>query len=673
MSRSGDGLSVGDGLRAGTEQAGTGGDGRAVSTETAARVEAEANGAAAAAGAPRSRAEVLASLGSRRTPLTLPELRDLGRQVRALGEPALPLRVGVLRTYTTELLRPYWQFEAQLQGFDLQVYEAPYGALLQEAAPGSALAAYGADLVYIFLRWEDLEPRLSLPVTGLATDERDAVIEGAAAKVRGLLEGLRAICGATLVVTLLPRLWGPELGVADAMDARSEAELRWRIKQAIARGAETIPSALFSDLDEVLAELGRSRMFDQRMWETARFPYSTAGAQAVIRHLLAYAVVLRQPKAKCIVLDADNTLWGGVVGEEGPTGIALGPDYPGSVYVSFQRRLLELQQRGLLLALCSKNNPQDVAEILQHHPHQLLREEHFAATRVNWEPKPENLRALAAELNLGLESFVFVDDSAYECLAVRQQLPQVTVVQVPSDPLELPYCLDGVARLQITSRTSEDQARTRMYAQERQRRQTAEAFRSHEEYLASLEMVMRVGLDDERHVARIAQLTQKTNQFNLTTHRYSEAQVLAFMRDPECLVAHFSLSDVFGDSGLVGVAIVRGVTGAVGVTGAGGKTAEVDTLLMSCRVIGRRAEQAFVCFVLQRLAAAGVERVVARYVPTPKNEMVRGFWPSLGFSALETEAGNDGGAGEGSAYEWDLRQGLPDMGTLPIQVTEVER
>lgn len=583
-------------------------------------------------------------------------MRELSRELRALGEPAVPLRLAVLRTYTTEMLRPYWQFEAQLHGFELQLYEAPYGALLQEAAAESGLTAHAADLVYVFLRWEDLEPRLGLPVTGLAEAERDALVEAAAARVSGLVESLRAMCGATIVVTLLPRMWGPELGIYDAMDAHAEAELRQRIKQAIARGMAAIPSALFGDLDEVAAEVGRVRMFDQRMWETARFPFTGAGAQAVVRHLMAYAVVQRLPKAKCVVLDADNTLWGGVVGEEGPTGIALGPDYPGSVYVTFQRRLLELQQRGLLLALCSKNNPQDVAEVLQRHPHQLLREEQFAAMRVNWEPKPENVRALAHELNLGLDAFVFVDDSAHECLAMRQQLPQVTVVQVPSDPLDLPYCLDGVARLQITSRTGEDQARTRMYAQERQRRQTADTFRNHEEYLASLEMVMRVGFDDERHVARIAQLTQKTNQFNLTTRRYSEAQVSAFMRDPDWLVAHFSLADVFGDSGLVGVALVRGVTG---------KTAEVDTFLMSCRVIGRRAEQAFARHVLQRLADAGVERVVARYEPTPKNDMVRSFWASVDF----TRAGEDGDA---AVYEWDLGRGLPDVGPMPMRVTETD-
>jgi FkbH-like protein len=245
---------------------------------------------------------------------------------------------------------------------------------------------------------------------------------------------------------------------------------------------------------------------------------------------------------------------------------------------------------------------------------------------VNWLEKQHNLQSLAQELNLGLDSFVFVDDSEHECHAIRQQLPQVTVVQVPSDILQLPYCLDGVARLEITSLTAEDHHRTRMYAQQRLRQAAAQSRRSTEEYLASLDMVMQIGINAEQHVARIAQLTQKTNQFNLTTQRYSEAQILSFMRDPDCLVAHFSLSDIFGDSGLVGVAIVHGVTSRVAVW---------DTLLMSCRVIGRCAEQAFLRHLLHRLGDDGVEQVRARYVPTAKNEMVRDFWASVGFTAAD--------------------------------------
>lgn len=618
--------------------------------------ERQPAGALAPARVISSRAEIHAGLGSRRTPLTLREIRETSRQLQTFDEPTIPLRAAVLHTYTTELLQPYWRFEAQLQGFDLHLYEAPYGALMQETEPESGLVAANPDFVYLFMRWEDLDPRLRLPLSALPEDERDAVVAGAGNIVGQLARRLRRVCPATLVVTLLPSMWGPALGIFDAMAEQSETELRHRIKQTIARELRAIPSALFSDLDEVAADVGRLHLFDMRLWETSRFPYSVSGAQAVVRHLLSYAVAQLQSKAKCIVLDADNTLWGGIVGEDGVTGIALGPEYPGSVYVSFQRRLLELRQRGLLLALCSKNNPQDVAEVLAHHPHQVLREEHFAAQRVNWQPKPENLRALASELHLGLESFIFVDDSAHECLAVRQQLPQVTVVQTPAELLDLPFCLDGISRLQITSLTSEDRSRGALYSQERARREAAASFETLDEYLASLDMVMQVGYDDERHLARIAQLTQKTNQFNLTTHRYSEAQIASFMRDPDWMVVHFSLADIFGDNGLVGVALVSGVTGAV---------ASVDTLLMSCRVIGRRAEQAFMLCLLRRLAAAGVERVSARYIPTAKNEMVRDFWPSIGFSAADVDAEH----GE-VVYELDLRVGVPELDILPLRVLE---
>jgi len=601
-----------------------------------------------------SRAEILAGLGARRSPVALSELRALTRQLRALDEPTVPLRAAVLHTYTTELLQPYWQFEARLQGFELDLYEAPYGVLLQEAQAGSGLAQADPHLVYAFLRWEDLDPRLSRPVSGLTDAEQDDLVRAAVALLETLAGNLRSVCGATLVFTLLPRMWGPELGLFSPMSSQSDAALRQRIKVDAARALGAVPPALLMDLDEVISDIGRAGFFDPRLWESSRFPFSVAGAQATVRRLIACAAVQLMPRAKCIVLDADNTLWGGIVGEDGPTGIALGPDYPGSVYLSFQRRLLELQQRGFLLALCSKNNPQDVAEVLTNHPHQVLRDEHFAATRVNWEPKPDNLRALARELNLGLESFVFIDDSAHECLAVRQQLPQVEVVQVPSDPLELPYCLDAVARLEIISRTDEDQVRTQMYQQERQRQQTAQSYRSVEEYLASLNMVMRIGLDQPQHVPRIAQLTQKTNQFNLTTARYTEAEILSFMRDPDCLVAHFSLSDVFGDSGLVGVAIVRGV---------GGPDAVWDTLLMSCRVIGRRAEHAFVHHILGELAERGAERVRANYRPTAKNEMVREFWSSVGFSAAEPAAPDE------QWYTIDLPGKAPD-GPLPVHVVE---
>ena len=311
-------------------------------------------------------------------------------------------------------------------------------------------------------------------------------------------------------------------------------------------------------------------------------------------------------------------------------GIALGPDYPGRAYVDFQKRILALQQRGFILALCSKNNPDDLDEVLREHPHQLLKHEHFAAARVNWVPKPDNLKALAQELNLGLDAFIFVDDSDHECAAVRHALPEVEVIQVPARAVDIPGCLDHVARLQVTALTAEDLAKTAMYAQERQRRsqqeQVAAGGGSVDDYLRSLAMTMTVGRDDRTHLPRLAQLTQKTNQFNLTTRRYSEQEMQAKIDGEDCRVYHFSLADSFGDSGVVGLAIVELRDGA---------SAHLDTFLMSCRVIGRRAEQAFLRRIAADLRAGGVATLSAQYIPTRKNVLVENFLADNAFAAQD--------------------------------------
>lgn len=573
-----------------------------------------------------TRMELAEALRPRQPNLSLPDINRLSMRLQSFNEPRQPLKLAILRTYTTELLRPYWTFEALVQGFALDLYEAPYGNLLQESQASSGLLMHQPDVTYLFLQWEDLAPHLNQPLMALSVADRYKVAEDALNHLHTLLSSFRKAVLGSLVITFLPRLFGPELGSYDTMAAESEAMFRHSLKTRLAAYLRTsLPAVYFDDLDILTEEIGRLHMFDFRLWYTSRFPFSVAGAQAVVRRLMCYPILLNKPKAKCIAVDGDNTLWGGIVGEDGPTGIALGQDYPGLAYVAFQRRLLEFQQRGLLLALCSKNNPEDVLEILSQHPHQVLREKHFAALRSNWLPKPDNLRAIAQELNLGLESFVFVDDSPQERLFVQQQLPQVFVVKVPERVTELPFCLDDLPQLEILSLTEEDKHRTKMYARERKRQQLSKHCQNINEYLASLQMVMTIGLNDPRHITRIAQLTQKTNQFNLTTRRYTEAEVQRFIRDPDWLVAYFSLSDIFGDSGIVGAALVRGLTSSL---------AEVDSFLMSCRVIGRQAESAFLHCVIKTLAEQAVARVKASYIPTPKNKLVKDFWSQHGFRAI---------------------------------------
>jgi HAD superfamily phosphatase (TIGR01681 family) len=315
-----------------------------------------------------------------------------------------------------------------LQGINVKVYHAPYGLSLHEAQAGSGLLKHEPDLTLLLLQPEDLHPELQNPLAILDPVQQKELRGQVRENLAGIVNRFRGHAVGQIVVTLLPALRGPSLGFYDSQSERSERGWWNDLKAEIGRYlSEFVQSAFYLDLDDIVLQMGRRLFFDYRLWYSARFPFSYIAAREVSRRVVGLGANMIFPKAKVIVLDADNTLWGGIIGEDGMSGIALGPEYPGNTFVDFQKRLLGFQQRGFILALCSKNNPTDLDQVLQEHPHQILRDQHFAAKRVNWESKPENIISLADELNLGLDSFVFVDDSDHECAIVRHRLPQVEV------------------------------------------------------------------------------------------------------------------------------------------------------------------------------------------------------------------------------------------------------
>ncbi len=562
-----------------------------------------------------------------RVKLSLPQAQQVIAHAESLEPAVQAVRLGVVHTYTSDLLNPWLDLAAALQGLELQTYHAPYGLSPHEAQEHSGLVTHKPDLTLLLLRREDLHPDLAKPLVRFSRTQQADLAAESLDRLRNVVSRFRAHNVGHIVLTVLPSVLPPGLGIYDAQSERSESAWWAHLKASIAQYLrESIQASLFLDLDAVLQQIGRQDFFDHRLWYSFCFPFGVEAAREIARRVISLAVAIKLPKAKVIVLDADNTLWGGIIGEDGIHGIALGPDYPGNAYLDFQRRLLDFQQRGFILALCSKNNPTDLDHVLREHPHQLLRDDHFAARRVNWLSKSDNLLSLAEELNLGLDSFVFIDDSDHECAAVRHTLPQVEVIQVPAQPVHLPACLDYVARLEVLSVTAEDLVKTELYAQERRRRESQQhadqSGGDSRQYLLSLGMKMRIEFNDSSHLPRLTQLTQKTNQFTLTTRRYNEQQMQDFIRSDDWLVAHFSLSDVFGDSGIVGLALIRILSPNL---------AELDSFLMSCRVIGREAESAFLHSLLRHLAELGVREVVASYVPTAKNTLVQTFLPSQDF------------------------------------------
>jgi FkbH-like protein len=318
-------------------------------------------------------------------------------------------------------------------------------------------------------------------------------------------------------------------------------------------------------------------------------------------------------------------------------GIKIGAEYPGAAYQALQRAMLDLARRGILLAICSKNNLNDAMEALENHPGMLVRPKHFAALRINWTDKAQNLREIAQELNVGIDSLAFLDDNRFEREQVRAALPEVTVIDLPQNPLEYATVLRDCPVFERLTLSPEDQQRTAMYAEQRQRADAEQTFQSKEDFFRFLEQEAELDPVSDLTLARVAQLTQKTNQFNLTTRRYTEQQIAEMAARPDWHIFSIRVRDRFGDHGLVGVAIAHDQ----------GEQCEVDTFLLSCRVIGRTVETALLSHLAQSAAERGCKRLAGWFLPTKKNAPARDFYEQHGFQRQESN-------GTGSLWVLDL-------------------
>lgn len=426
----------------------------------------------------------------------------------------------------------------------------------------------------------------------------------------------------TLVVSTLDLPKNSLLPLA-APDYARQAALVWR---------ETLEKmdVPILDLAELAADFGRERFYNAKTWYFGALPFSAAGERLLAAEIVRIEQAVRMKRKKCLVLDLDHTLWGGVIGEDGLNGIALGPQGVGAVFRDVQKIVKELAGQGVLLAVASKNNVEDALSPFRKHPHAVLREEDFVCFKANWEPKPSNIARIAEELNIGRDSLVFVDDNPVEREAVRLALPEVAVPDFPEDTASLPAFFRQVASDHFTTVRigAEDVRKTAMYRAEGQRAAAKAAHISLDSYLESLEMRLDFHSLREEEIPRAAQLCAKTNQFNLTTRRHTEDDIASMMRNSQWRLWIASLEDRFGDYGRIAL-IVAKVTAEDGA-----KKALIDTFLMSCRVMGRGVENALIGLVEQQLEVNGVECVVGQYLPTSKNTPVQDFWSRMGYTKV---------------------------------------
>ncbi len=541
-------------------------------------------------------------------------IQDALRQ--KMGEFKHQADIAFVSSYTADPLADYVQVFSAQNDLAVNQYIAPYGQFNQELLnPQSELYRASPQLTFLLIEIEPL----------LANDTIDEQTQSSVlSRLQDLIDAFLKYSTGILVINTFPACPSWPLNVLP--DQRHI--LIEKLNAGIIEHYQSHPRIQILDLDALVAYSGCQNAMSSQMMSMARIPFSEAFLGLLARRIISHIIATKGLARKCLVLDCDNTLWGGIIGEDGLDGIQIGHDSPGREYLEFQKTILELYEQGIVLAINSKNNSADVMQVLNEHPQMLLREKHFASILVNWEPKPQNMQKIAEQINIGLDSIVFIDDNPAERELMRQSLPQVETLDMPADPSLFARTLRETGFFTRAYLTEEDKNRGQIYAAQRQRGQFQQSCTTLEDFLKSLEMVVSIHPASKDDIKRVAQLTQRTNQFNLTTRRYTEADIAAMAQNPNWRIYVLGLKDKFGDNGTVGLALVEIQP----------KQWRVDTFLMSCRVIGRQVEDALVDRICRDTVKAGCVDISAEYIPSAKNNLVTGFWDKMGFEKENADA-----------------------------------
>lgn len=535
-----------------------------------------------------------------------------------------PVTVALLSSFSIEFVQDALVAQGFASGARVKVQLAGFDQATQQILdPASALYGAKPDLVVLALEGADLAPEL---YAGFTEDEAagNAAIARVAARVGELARAFRGRSSAPLLIHNFALPAWRTLGIRDAKLAAGQARLVAALNDAVAALAREVAEVHVVDYAGLVNRVGAARWYDRRMQLYARAPLSQTAVAELAREYAKFVRAAAGLSKKCLVLDLDNTLWGGIIGEDGIDGIKLGPTYPGNAYAAFQRAVLDLRQRGVILAIASKNNPADVERVFAEHKSMLLKREHFAVAEIGWEAKSAALERIARSLNIGLDHLVFADDNPAEIEQVRRALPMVTVIALPSQPELFVDALMQDGWFDTLNVSAEDLRRGELYQQRAQAEALKTSSGSLEDYYRDLGMTLTIAGVAPGSLARAAQLTQKTNQFNTTTRRYSEAEVAKRSTDPAWVTGTVAVADRFGDNGIVGVLLAERRDG----------TLAIDSFLLSCRVIGRGVETAMLAHLCDQAKAQGLDALEGEIIPTTKNAPARDLFERHGFARV---------------------------------------
>jgi FkbH-like protein len=551
------------------------------------------------------------------------------------------VRVAILSDAASQQFVPLLRTLFHEHGVNAEIYEGVFDGIELEAYNReSSLYAFRPDAIVLANCTQALR-RQYFEHTGAH------FVEAAWRRMLQIWDALQNNSAARIIQFNFPLPYERQFGNYDLKVPQSLYASVSALNARIASCARERNNVLVCDVEGIASYIGRKHWFDERLWNMSKTFCQPEHMPQVAQALVDMVLSTMGRIVKCVILDLDNTVWGGVVGDDGPLGIAIGAHGDGEPFYHFQQYLLSLKRRGILLAVCSKNDHGNAIQPFLENPEMVLKRDDITVFAVNWENKADNIRKIRDTLEIGLDSMVFLDDNPFERNLVREFLPDVIVPELPEDPADYVRAVSELNLFETSSFSVEDVARSELYKQEADRRELQGSFSNIDDFLRSLDMKIEVARFDKPKLPRIAQLLQRSNQFNLTTHRYSEGECEKMMQDSEFIPLHASLSDRLGDHGLISIVVLHINPEAL----------EIRDWLMSCRVLARGVEHYLMTRVVCLARKQGLRKITGEYVPTAKNAMVKDFYAQFGFELVAEKDGHS---------QWQLDPGAYQPRTVYI-------
>lgn len=532
------------------------------------------------------------------------------------------LKIAIIGSYTFNGLSEVLQVKCQELKIRLTSFVGEYNQYNQEVLdPKSNLYQFNPDITFLLLDIRTILGDSYYFPYDFSKKERETVIKEKISEIKTLIDCFKKNSKSKLVLTNFNIPTYSTYGFLENKTEYGLKEMVQELNKEIQEMVKEEQSIFVFDFDGFVRKHGENNIFNYRQYFFGDVKVSIDFLPYLGHELMGFVKPISGLSKKCIVVDLDNTLWGGVIGEDGFDGIKLGPYTQGRPFLELQKILLGLNKRGMILAINSKNNYEDAIKVIKEHPYMLIKDENFASKRINWSDKITNMQEISEELNIGLDSMVFLDDDPINRELMKSTLPEVLTIDLPRDPSEYSSCIMNLNDFNLLKITKDDLNRSKMYHNEQKRKEFEKTVPDVETFLKKMDIHVSINNANSFTIPRISQLTLKTNQFNLTTKRYQEEDIEKFVEDKNYLVGCAQVSDKFGDNGITGVFIVNKLSNEW----------EIDTFLLSCRIMGRGVEEGILGHILKEAKKAGISKVKGQFIPTKKNRPCEGFLEKFGF------------------------------------------